>query len=88
MRGIIAYLAIGILAAGAGHVAAQDCSMVVLFEEDGQLVDQIVTESGLIDAHLVLSSDADAVSTFEAALEISTPLLSILAITGPNGFTN
>jgi len=88
MRGIITFLAIGILAAGAGHVAAQDCSMIVLFADDGQLVDQIVTESGLIDAHLVLSSDVDAVSTFEAALEFSTSSLLILAINGPNGFTN
>jgi len=87
MRGIIAFIAIGILAAGAGHVAAQDCSMIVLFEEDGQLVDQIVAD-GLINAHLVLFSDVDEVSAFEATLEISSPVVFILSITGPNGFTN
>lgn len=88
MHGIVIFISIGILAAGAGHVAAQDCSMIVLYEDDGQLVDQIVTDTGLINAHLVLFSDADAVNAFEAALEINSPALFILAVTGPNGFTN
>lgn len=88
MPGINVVLAIGILAAFSGQVAAQDCSMIVLFEEDGQLVDQIVADSGLIDAHLVLDSDAADVSSFEATLEFSTPTLFILAISGPNGFSN
>jgi hypothetical protein len=88
MRGFIAYLVIGILAAGAGHVAAQDCSMIVLFEDDGELVDQIVTDAGLINAHLVLFSDVAEVGAFEATLEIGSPVLVILAVAGPNGFTN
>ena len=68
---------------------AQDCQMIVLFESDGGLVDQIVAGPGPLTGHLVLFSDVDEVSGFEASLEITPPAsLVVLAVSGPNGFTN
>ena len=69
--------------------AGQDCQMIVLFESDGELVDQIDAGAGPLTGHLVLYSDVDEVSAFEASLEI-TPLgsLLVLAMSGPHGFIN
>lgn len=69
--------------------AAQDCQMIVLFESDGGLVDQIVADAGPLAGHLVLFSNFDEVSGFEASLAINPPAsLFVLAVSGPNGFTN
>jgi hypothetical protein len=68
---------------------AQDCQMIVLFESDGGLVDQMVADAGPLAGHLVLFSAFDEVTGFEASLEITPEaLLLVLAVSGPNGFTN
>jgi hypothetical protein len=68
---------------------AQDCQMIVLFESDGELVDQIVAGVGPLTGHLVLFSDVAEVGGFEASIEITPPGdLSVLGVSGPNGFNN
>ena len=84
MRFTIAILAMMI----AGSAAAQPCEMIVLFDDNGTLVEQITADPGGLTGHLVLISDVTQVSGFEAGIEVSSPVLIVLSLSGPNGFTN
>ncbi|MEZ4389144.1 MAG: hypothetical protein R3D98_16485 [Candidatus Krumholzibacteriia bacterium] len=69
-------------------VIAQECWMQVLFDVDGELVDQVSVNTGLLDAYLVLSAPIGDISAYEAGIAVSDPSLFILSVSGPNGWTN
>ncbi len=83
---IIALTALLILVSA--PVVAQDCWMQVLFDVDGELVDQVTVYTGLLDAYLVLSAPVGDISAYEAGISISDPALFVLSVSGPNGWTN
>lgn len=89
MSRIVTSISVALLIICAAQVAAQDCSMIVLYEDaDGNLVDQISAYVGLVNAHLVLNCEADQVVSFEAGIQMDPPVLFVVSMSGPNGFMN